>query len=377
MYLKKLICLGIGLMTLHGLKAQDSTAAVEPGWFLIPNTQTKLKIGGYVKFDLIHDLDPIGSPDFFDVTKIPTDGSEGASTHLNAKESRLHLDARTQVNGTKIRAYFEGDFYGSGGAFRMRHAFVEVGERWMAGQWWSNFMDETIIPPTLDFEKPGAYAFARNPMLRFKPLITKSSYIALAVEVPTETGQAPADTGAFYSPYPDFNARYRLTKEWGHIQLTGFVGYITYELDAGGSQSATLYGANLSGQLNLFKADKIIYQALYGPGVGRYRGGLSVGLDKNGKIEPIVDEGFTLGYQHQWVPKFTSLVVYNHGFNYNTDGQPGNSFNRTNYFAANLIWHFMPNAFAGIEYLYGTRTNKDGADGEANRFQFSMKYSFN
>ena len=25
-------------------------------------------------------------------------------------------------------------------------------------------MDESIIPATLDFEKPGAYAFAKNPM---------------------------------------------------------------------------------------------------------------------------------------------------------------------------------------------------------------------
>jgi hypothetical protein len=63
--------------------------------------------------------------------------------------------------------------------------------------------------------------------------------------------------------------------------------------------------------------------------------------------------------------------------NDNTAGQPDNSLYMTNYFAANLIWHFTDRAFAGVEYLHGTRENKDGDSGYANRLQFSVKYSFN
>ena len=139
----------------------------------------------------------------------------------------------------------------------------------------------------------------------------------------------------------------------------------------------TMYGANISGQVNLFKADKIIYQVLYGPGVARYRGGVSAGLDADGSLEAIVDEGFTLGYQHKWSEKFTSLAVYNHGLNNNTDGQPESSLHKTNYIAANLIWHFLPKAFVGVEYLHGTRTDKSEAEGSADRLQFSVKYVFN
>lgn len=366
----------------YGQKAEsieevESKEDVPAGWWQIPKTSVQIKVGGYVKFDLIHDFDPIDSPYYFDVSKIPTDGSKGQTTTLNARETRLFIDTRSKIKKTDIRAYVEGDFYGSGGAFRLRHAFVEIGKHWLVGQWWSNFMDESIIPPTLDFEKPGAYAFARNAMLRYKAIVSDDSYITIALEQPNAKGQMPSEPGEFYSPLPDLNARYRFTKKWGHVQLTGFLARLTYEFDSGGSDAVTLYGANLSGQFNLFKADKFIYQALYGPGVGRYRSGLSAGLDADGNLEALMEGGFTFGYQHQWVEKLTSLVVYNHGVVNNTDGQPGSDINITNYVAANLIWHFLPNAFIGAEYLHGTRTDNSGDDGAANRLQFSAKYIFN
>ena len=100
-------------------------------------------------------------------------------------------------------------------------------------------------------------------------------------------------------------------------------------------------------------------------------------MDADGKLEEIVDEGITLGYQHQWSDEFTSLVVYNQGLNNNTDGQTDGSIHKSNYFTADLIWHFLPKAFVGAEYLHGTRTDKSEVDGSADRLQFSVKYIFN
>ncbi len=360
----------------------QTTPAEEPveapaGWWQIPKTKTILKIGGYVKFDLIRDFNPIASPDFFDVSKIPTDGSEGVNTNLNAKETRVFIDTKTATSIGEVRTYIEGDFYGSGGAFRLRHAFVEINDKWLAGQWWSNFMDESMIPATLDFEKPAAYAFARHPMFRWKQKFSDNSYFALAVEQPSKNAQAPAQQGEFENPLPDLTARYRLTGKWGHFQASAFAAKLQYRFAAGGTDDVSLYGVNLSGRINFLEHDYFIYQGLYGPGVGRMRGGLSAGLDENGNIEALTDMGFTLGVQHAWVPTVTSLVTYNHGINDNTAGQAGSSLYMTNYFAANLIWHFTERAFAGVEYLYGTREDKNGDTGNANRLQFSVKYSFN
>jgi len=336
-----------------------------------------MKIGGYVKFDLIHDFNPIASPDYFDVSKIPTDGSEGESTHMHAKETRLFLDFRSPSKVGELRAYIEGDFYGTGGAFRFRHAFVEINGKWLAGQWWSNFMDENIIPSTLDFEKPAAYVFARHAMFRWKQKLSTDSYLAIALEEPSTNAQAPAEPGKFESPLPDLTARYRITKKWGHIQLSGFAAQLRYRFTAGGTDDVSLFGGNLSGQFNLLKKDKFICQIVYGPGVGRFRGGLSAGLDANGALEPITDMGATAGYQHFWNDSFSSLLVYNQGSVEATDGLPANDISKMNYFAANLIWHFTEQAFVGIEYLHGTREDISEEDGSANRLQFSVKYSFN
>jgi hypothetical protein len=362
----------------NGQDSPDVPVEVPPGWWEIPKTTTRVKIGGYVKFDLIHDFDPIGSPDYFDVSTIPTDGSKGETTHMHAKETRLFLDFRSPSKVGEIRAYVEGDFYGTSGAFRLRHAFVEINNgKWLAGQWWSNFMDETVIPPTLDFEKPAAYAFARHAMFRWKQPLSTDAYVAIAVEEPNTRAQTPAEPGKFENPFPDLTARYRITKKWGHVQLSGFAAQLRYRFTDGGSDKVSLFGGNLSGQFNFLKKDKFIYQVVYGPGVGRFRGGLSAGLDADGALTPITDVGATAGLQHFWNDSFSSLIVYNQGSNDTTEGQPLTDVSTINYMAINLVWHFVDNAFVGIEYLRGTREDISQEDGTANRLQFSIKYSFN
>lgn len=351
---------------------------LSPGWWMIPKTSTQVKFGGYVKFDLIHDFNPISSPDFFDVSKIPTDGSKGESTNLNAKETRFFIDTRTPSKVGEIRAYAEVDFYGTGGALRLRHAFIEVGKHWMFGQYWSTFMDENIIPNTLDFEKPAAYAFARHVQVRYKAVLSDHAYLAFALEQPNTNAQTPDTPGKFESPLPDLTARFRVTESWGHIQLSGFAAKLVYRYTAGGMDEVSLFGGNLSGNF-IFNSekDKLIYQVVFGPGVGRFRGGLSAGLDAGGNLEALNDLGYTLGLEHRWSPAFASLFVFNQGTVDNTAGQPLTSIHQANYFATNFTWNFAERAIAGVEYLRGTRKDENELSGTANRIQFSVKYVFN
>jgi hypothetical protein len=349
-----------------------------PGWWKLPKTETRLKVGGYVKLDFIHDFNPINSPDYFDVSKIPTDGSKGQSTHLNVKETRLFLDVIAPSKIGDLRFYVEGDFYGSGSAFRLRHAFMEIGKHWLVGQYWSNFMDENIIPPSLDFEKPAAYAFVRHPMIRWKTSLSDKSYLAFAVEEPSINAQSPAEPGKFESPYPDITGRYRFTGSWGHVQLSAFLATLSYRFSATDElDNVVLAGGNLSGQVKVFKRDKLSSQAIFGPGASRYRGGEVAGLDENGNLESINGVGITVSYQHYWTSSVSSLLVYNQGIENNTAGQPSNNISSANYMTANVIWDITESLFIGAEYLRGTRENISGESGTANRIQFSARYSFN
>ena len=373
-FLLSLLIIAMQLQVTAQEKTDDEVPA---GWWKIPKTNALITLKGYVKFDLIQDFNPINSPSFFDVSKIPTDGSKGTNTHLQANETRLILDFKTPAGKTDLRTYVEGDFYGTNGAFRLRHAYLEVGGKLLAGQYWSNFMDENIIPPTLDFEKPTAYAFVRHGMIRYKITTSKHSYIGLALEEPLIDVQAPAQPGKMESLLPDFTARYRYTNTWGHIQLSGFVGVVRFRPTIGSTESTGIFGVNLSGQLNFSKKDYFIYQVIAGPGVSRYRAGKYAAPDANDDLEPISGMGYTAGIRHYWSPTVSSLIVANYGEEDNNSAQPGSDIKSSFYGAANVIWQFHKSAFAGIEYLHGGRKNINDDDGKANRLQFSIQVDIN
>jgi hypothetical protein len=375
--MKYSLLLLIMLTALLKVSAQEKEEDVPAGWWKIPKTNARITLGGYVKFDLIEDFNPINSPSFFDVSKIPTDGSKGTNTHLQANETRLILDFRTPMGKTDLRTYVEGDFYGSGGAFRLRHAYVEIGEKILAGQTWSNFMDENIIPPTLDFEKPAAYTFVRHGIIRYKHATGKNSYFAVALEEPLIDVQAPAQPGKMESFIPDLTARYRYTKQWGHIQLSAFGGVIRYRPTTGSTESTGIFGFNVSGQVNFGKKDYFLYQVIGGPGISRYRAGEYAAPDSEDNLEPIPGMGYTAGVRHFWSPVLSSLLVANYGTENNTFAQSGGDLKTTFYGAANLVWQFHKSAFAGIEYLHGGRQNKNDADGRANRLMFSIQVDIN
>src|SRR5690606_27419847 len=101
---------------------------------------TEVDIYGYVKLDVIYDVDAdLGNA--ITRNKIRLDKTSGASGHttMSAYESRLGFTTKTLVGDHLLKTNIEGDFYGSGGGnFRLRHAYGE----WngiLAGQTWSNF----------------------------------------------------------------------------------------------------------------------------------------------------------------------------------------------------------------------------------------------
>jgi hypothetical protein len=367
-------------LSAHAQTATDSLPpkpALKAGWWLIPGTDIRMTMGGYIKMDLIHDLSPIGSPSFFDVSKIPTDGSTGSSTRLQAQETRLRWDFRRDSKCGEIKGYVEGDFYGgSGNQFRLRHAYIDIGGRWLLGQTWSTFMDENIIPPTLDYEKPAAYSFARHAMIRYTQKLGDNAFIALALEQPSASIQTP-EPGTVRNPLPDFAMRARHTGKWGHVQLSGFLGGAEFQPDSGSTKNVQTYGVNLSGQINFGKKDKFIYQGLYGPGLARYRSGSYAAPDSTGKLEAITGMGFTAGVLHHWSDAWSSFVMYNYGTDEPTDLQNRGDSKTTSYVAANLLWHFTSFAWAGVEYLHGTNEDVAKQDGTADRIMLSVQLNIN
>ncbi len=334
-----------------------------------------VKLGGYVKLDLIHDFNEIGSTDSFDPRTIDPADTDGVNTRLHARQTRFNLDIRRPTDYGELRAFFEGDFFGSGNSFRLRHAYGSIGG-WLAGQTWSTFMDEDAMPETLDFETPIAYPMIRQAMIRYTWDLGDDSKIAVALEDPASNLLDPTAPGEAEEATPDLTSRWRWGHGLGHTQLGLFLGQARYNRDVGPTDTEVLWGANLSTKLAIGERDHLLVQGTYGPGVGRYRGGITAAPDANDELEAVEVAAGMIGYEHHWSDQWRSTLVYSYVTGDVPGGAPTDSVEVLEYLAANLIHQFTDSAWVGVEYLYGARENVDEARGEAHRVQFSFKVSF-
>lgn len=335
----------------------------------------RVTLGGYVKLDVIHDFDAIASTDEFNPRNIAVDGRGGTDTRVFGRESRLSLGFAGPAEGRELKLQFEGDFFGAGNSFRLRHAYGQYGVL-LAGQTWATFMDESNIPSTIDYETPLAAPFARQGLVRVSPQLSKSTELAFAVEESDPEIDLPSGvTGAIQKTLPDLVARLRVSGQWGHLQLSGFLGRTRFAPDSAGASSVTIGGVLASLRLLPFGQDAAYLEAAYGPGLGRYRGAPSAGFNAAGELKTIAVAGLTAGYEHHWSSRWFSNVVISPAWVTSKLGDPATTNDQFLYAAANLCYWFLPQrAWTGLEYLYGRRELRNGVHGSANRIQFAVRF---
>ena len=338
-----------------------------------------VSLGGYVKADLIHDFDAIGSTDVFDPITIPTDGRPGENSRLHARQTRLNLDVRPKDENDK-QLFVETDFFGTTDPFRrtraflrLRHAYIRVG-RVLAGQTWSTFMDETILPSTLDFESPRSVILDRRALFRWTQPLNDSLEMAFAVEDPLpllDLDSAPA--GDVERPTPDLIGRVRYETPWGHLQSAALVRMLRYRQDNDIEDDELGWGFNFTGRVNAHAFDSVLFQVAFGEAIESYRQAPDAAIDANGLIEVIPVVAWVAGYEVDWSDRFTSTLVYSAGNGTNAAFQLPGAVQAVEYMAANIVFHPRPGLSWGAEYLFGTRTDADNTMGKANRLQFSVR----
>ena len=334
------------------------------------------KPGGRVKLDIIRDFDPITSEDSFDPRTIAIDGSEGGNSNLHAKETRLFLDMRGPVEGKELRMYVETDFYGTGSALRLRHAYGSWGGL-LAGQTWSTFVDDANFPNTIDFESPMAFPSVRQAQLRWTHNLSTTSWWSVAVEDNKSSIQPPTGVpGKAEYPMPDVVGQFRFGGSRGHAFVSGFVGKGRFRPTDGDSDNVTLWGVLLSGRAK-FGKDALYGQFTVGDGVGRYRGGVTAVPDFNGELQPVGLYALMGGYEHFWSSVLSTNATYAVTSAADEDYY-GADFNKElRYGAVNLLYWFLKDrAWVGVEYLYGRREVFDGRDSSADRLQFAVRFNF-
>jgi hypothetical protein len=374
-------------------------------------TGRSFEIYGFAQADFIQDFDGRLDPDWDDAfrpSKIGIDeqfGSDGQSS-VSVKQSRFGVKGTmpTGEGGTPLSFKFEFDLFGTGvdagqTTFRLRHAYGEWGSL-LAGQTNSLFMDGDVFPNTIDYWGPAGMVFYRNVQIRWTPFKTDHSHFAIAIERPgndIDSGNLRLIEGfedlqvQNDETLPDFTAQYRYGGDWGHVQIGGILRKVGFEVretpdDRWSSGSETGWGINVGSAINTFGNDKILLQVVYGEGIASYMndGGMDLAPAASFAEEAVSDveaeaiplTGILAYYDHYWTPKWSSSIGYSYTEVDNTNFQSADTFNKGEYASVNLLHYPGENLMIGGEFLYGRRTNNDGADGDDMRFQFTVKYNF-
>lgn len=371
------------------------------------------EIYGFAQVDYIQDFKRVDPA--WDATlrpsKIPTvDGIFGDDGQgiISVRQTRFGVRATQPVGGRDLFVRFEFDLYGVGGdagqtTFRLRHAYGEWGPI-LAGQTNSLFMDGDTFPNTVDYWGPNGMVFLRNPQIRYT-YKTGANQFAIAIEQPSNdidpgnvrlidsdiAGSLQGD-----EELPDLTAQWRYTGDWGHVQAAGILRRVGFET-AGTpnnepSDSKVGWGINLTSNIKVFEKDVIHLGAVYGEGIASYMndGGTDLAPEADvlgppttpgvpniglrGDVVPLL--GLMAYYDHYWNDQFSSSIGYSRVQVDNTNFQEASAFQTAQYASVNLLYTPSDKILMGGEFLWGSREDKDGEEGEDYRLQLTFKYNF-
>jgi hypothetical protein len=364
-----------------------------PGSIRIPGSDAAIKFGGLVRTAVVLTLDPLGTDDRFLTNSIPVGAppvsGEAKRTNISARASRLNTEFRTPAGVEELRAFFEGDFNGAGNAFRLRHAYAQY-RGFIAGQTWSTFSDPWVYAEDLDFEGISSENVIRQPQLRYWWSPDSTTRLAVAIETPAVS----ITGGTGVNLIPDLVARgFWGTTGGAHIQLAGVLRQLRGETSTGVVSSDWGAGGSLTG-VTLLRVkqltDRFMYQLNGGAGVARYindlnsAGGLDAVFDTTtGVLKALPALGWYLAYEHRWrewefmhTMNLRSTVLWSRVIVYNLADQPADAYRKTNRLATNLVFSPTGRADLGLEYIFGSRENKDRQKATANQIQLVALFRF-
>jgi hypothetical protein len=271
-----------------------------PNSFLIPGTNTSLRIGGFVKLDTWYDFSvhadtpaPGGGATGMNVGGIALgDNKPGSSAAdrqqhsfhgraaFSAAESRFNFESRTPTAWGEVKTFLEADFEQPSGLTassgvrtnsdslspRLRQAYGTFGP-WLFGQTFPLFSDGIASPETLDFAGPGSlagplripeirYTFDAGNGITIAGALDDESIVSIngvngaastsfgpcngtSVATCITTNAAQPNVAGYKLPAGVLNVT--LSQAWGHVSLRGVVRDLYYH-----GPSVNIAGANSS-----------------------------------------------------------------------------------------------------------------------------------
>ncbi|MCE8509888.1 hypothetical protein KBY31_05705 [Ruegeria pomeroyi] len=320
--------------------------------------RTAIDIYGYAKADFFYDFDFVqGDTAFVNNIGEPanaTDGTFGATV----RQSRLGIRTSTETDIGTLGGQLEFDLFASGGRseLRLRHANIRIGDHWLIGQTWTNFMPIGHYPTSVEFNGPVGVTFARVPQVRYSHAFGKALFSA-SIEENSSRSDDPVVTAALEYNDDLFSAR-----------IAGLVGTVI----SGGTE-VDQTGVTVSGALRpwhggLFQATFVTGEAL-GPLL------IGGGASAVGGVANDVD-GFTVEFRQDVGEKWNFGIAYG-SEEYDLPTSTGTlDFTELETIHVNAFYKATDNLTLSGEYIFGERTTSTGASFEGDRVQLAVQLNF-
>ena len=375
-----------------------SGAAFADKGFKIPDSDTTVTAGGYVKLDALWSDHSAGVGSVGDqqlnINLVPVGPTAGQHKNdqvtLHARQTRLWLGTSTPTPYGDLTTYVEGDFFGADGnetatnsnGFRIRHAYGTLGN-FLAGQFWTNFFMEQAYPETLDFGGAVGEIFVRQAQVRWTEKLARGEW-SVSAENPESLFAIPGSATPFRSDSdhaPDLTGRLKLGIGRATYSLGALARNIHIDSAAAPAATGGKWGGALAfaGIVPTIGRDDLRFDLNLGNAIGRYQvpGFLPDGyLDANGAVHLARQQSGFVAYRHYWSPTLRSTLEVSA----TSSNPPSGTFNGINQSDRsqhlNLIWSPLPSVNFGGELLHASRTVVGGAQGDLNRLQFSAQYIF-
>jgi hypothetical protein len=326
------------------------------------------------------------------VSSIPF-GEAPSIARASIRTSQLDGLSRTPLGGGHhLWARVQANLFGPDGTTRpqLTQGFVRLDDVLLVGKTFSTFMDDSVLPSTLDYNGPSGVTFVRQPMIRG----SLGPIEGLRIDASAETPQADARAGAdgvgevrVSASRPDLAARLRLEGELGHLQLAGLSRRLDVEAIAGpatapvarASRRVAGHGLSVSGSVAIGEADTLSGQWVSGRAIGRYfNDGVSASgaaLGEDLRVVPLTLTGITLYWRRAWPSAWSSTLGASR-LVADADGglrEPG-ELRALTYASANLVRRVSATVFVGAELQRGEAVAVDGGRTATTRLQLSARW---
>lgn len=219
----------------------------------------------------------------------------------------------------------------------------------------------------------------QHPIVRWSRRLGRDLQIKVAAEAPDNR---VFDGANAESRWPDGVLAFSSQTDRANIQGS----LLLRDLRAKRAQTAAVstfgWAVSLAGRVHLpsrHQQNFVTYSLTIGDGFGGVLGDAPPDASydpSSGELEAIQTLAWLAGYQHWWSPKLYSVVSYGEITQDNLGFQLPTSFRKTQYSSANVNWVPSPKWLLGMEFLYGTREDKDGETGADFRTQITGRFIF-